>query len=68
MGLMLQGQVSDTQTGAFVIAHRIRQTEPLELAGMLDHYKAPGPLLRTPGRRTPCLGCPTTAVALEALR
>jgi hypothetical protein len=49
MDLMLQGQVSEAQLGAFLIAHRIRRPLPLELAGMLDSYRCHGPVLRTPG-------------------
>ena len=34
MDLMLLGQVSDAQLGAFLIAHRIRRPSPIELTGM----------------------------------
>ncbi len=56
--LMLLGPVSDAQLGAFLIAHRIRRPSPLELAGMLDSYRAHGPVLRTPGQRPLCFGVP----------
>jgi len=58
MELMLQGSPSDAQLGAFLIAHRIRRPAPIELAGMLDAYRAWGPVLRTPGRRALCFGVP----------
>jgi len=58
MDLMLQGQVSDAQLGAFLIAHRIRRPLPIELAGMLDSYRQHGPVLRTPGRRAVSFGVP----------
>jgi anthranilate phosphoribosyltransferase len=58
MDLMLQGQVSDAQLGAFLIAHRIRRPLPLELTGMLDSYRSHGPVLETPGRRALCFGVP----------
>ncbi|TVS05067.1 MAG: anthranilate phosphoribosyltransferase [Cyanobium sp. PLM2.Bin73] len=58
MDLMLEGQASDAQMGAFLIAHRIRRPLPMELAGMLDSYRAHGPVLETPGRRALCFGVP----------
>ena len=58
MDLMLQGQVSEAQLGAFLIAHRIRRPLPIELAGMLDSYRQHGPVLRTPGRRALSFGVP----------
>ncbi|MCT0214541.1 anthranilate phosphoribosyltransferase [Synechococcus sp. CS-1324] len=58
MDLMLQGEVMDAQLGAFLIAHRIRRPAPIELSGMLDSYRAHGPVLRTPGRRALCFGVP----------
>lgn len=58
MNLMLQGQVSEAQMGAFLIAHRIRRPLPLELTGMLDSYRRHGPVLETPGRRALCFGVP----------
>lgn len=58
MDLMLQGRASDAQLGAFLIAHRIRRPAPIELTGMLDSYRAHGPVLHTPGRRALCFGVP----------
>jgi len=58
MDLMLAGEVSDAQLGAFLIAHRIRRPQPLELTGMLDSYRNHGPVLKTPGRRALCFGVP----------
>lgn len=58
MDLMLGGRVSDAQLGAFLIAHRIRRPQPLELTGMLDSYRRQGPVLQTPGRRALCFGVP----------
>ena len=58
MDLMLQGQVSEAQLGAFLIAHRIRRPLPIELAGMLDSYRQHGPVLRTPGKRAVSFGVP----------
>ena len=58
--LMLTGQASDTQIGAFLIAHRIRRPEPQELTGMVDTYRRLGPRLRSPQdqRRPVCFGMP----------
>ena len=58
MDLMLQGQASDAQLGAFLIAHRIRRPLPIELTGMLDSYRSHGPKLETPGRQAICFGVP----------
>ena len=58
MDLMLLGQASDAQVGAFLIAHRIRRPAPLELTGMLDSYRHHGPVLRTPGQRALCFNVP----------
>ncbi|MCY3537791.1 MAG: anthranilate phosphoribosyltransferase family protein [Synechococcus sp. SB0673_bin_10] len=59
MALMLNGDATPAQMGAFLIAHRIRRPEPQELAGMLDHYDAHGPSLRSQGRHLPiCFGMP----------
>jgi len=58
MDLMLRGEVMEAQLGAFLIAHRIRRPSPIELSGMLDSYRAHGPVLRTPGRRALCFGVP----------
>ncbi len=58
--LMLAGQASPAQIGAFMIAHRIRRPEPEELAGMLDKYKELGPKIYSPTtqRRPICFGMP----------
>ena len=45
LALMLTGQASPAQIGAFLIAHRIRRPEPQELAGMLDYYREQGPAI-----------------------
>jgi len=58
MDLMLDGAVSDAQLGAFLIAHRIRRPQPIELTGMLDSYRRHGPHLQTPGLRPLCFGAP----------
>ena len=58
MDLMLAGQASDAQLGAFLIAHRIRRPMPIELTGMLESYRQHGPTLATPGRRALCFGVP----------
>ena len=58
--LMLTGQASDAQIGAFLIAHRIRRPEPQELTGMVDTYRRLGPSLQSaPGQTRPlCFGMP----------
>lgn len=58
--LMLNGSASDTQIGAFLIAHRIRRPEPQELAGMVDTYRRLGPTLQSAAnqRRPLCFGMP----------
>ena len=59
MDLMLTGGASDAQLGAFLIAHRIRRPQPLELTGMLDSYRRHGPQLHSgEGRRPLCFGVP----------
>ena len=58
LDLMLHGQVSEAQLGAFLIAHRMRRPAPLELAGMLDSYRQHGPQLHSPGQRPLCFGVP----------
>ena len=55
--LMLSGEASPAQIGAFLIAHRIRRPEPQELTGMLDVYRRQGPQLHS-GRRALCFGIP----------
>ena len=58
--LMLQGEATPAQIGAFLIAHRIRRPEPQELTGMLDTYRHHGPVIRSnPGAKQPiCFGMP----------
>ncbi len=58
--LMLTGQASDAQIGAFLIAHRIRRPEPQELTGMVDTYRRLGPRLTSaPDQARPiCFGMP----------
>ncbi|MDX2271571.1 MAG: anthranilate phosphoribosyltransferase family protein [Cyanobacteriota bacterium] len=45
MRMMLTGEATPAQIGAFLIAHRIKRPTPSELAGMLDAYSELGPLL-----------------------
>ena len=58
--LMLQGEASPAQIGAFLIAHRIRRPEPQELTGMLDTYRTHGPVITSrEGQTAPlCFGMP----------
>jgi anthranilate phosphoribosyltransferase len=60
LALMLQQEATPAQIGAFLIAHRIRRPEPQELTGMLDTYRAMGPVLHSPAdQRMPmCFGMP----------
>jgi anthranilate phosphoribosyltransferase len=55
---LLQGQVSEAQAGAFLIAHRLRRPQPCELAGMVDAYGALGPRLPTSDRPVISFGVP----------
>ena len=55
--LMLSGEASPAQIGAFLIAHRIRRPEPQELTGMLDVYRRQGPQLHSSSRAL-CFGIP----------
>jgi anthranilate phosphoribosyltransferase len=55
--LMLSGEASPAQIGAFLIAHRIRRPEPQELTGMLDVYRRQGPRLQSQERAL-CFGIP----------
>ncbi len=60
MGMMLLGEATPAQIGAFFIAHRIKRPTGEELAGMLDAYNELGPKLKSQpsmGRVT-VLGCP----------
>jgi anthranilate phosphoribosyltransferase len=45
MGMMLLGEATPAQIGAFLIAHRIKRPTGTELAGMLDAYAEFGPKL-----------------------
>ena len=45
MKLMLLGEATPAQIGAFLIVHRIKRPTPEELAGMLDTYAELGPKL-----------------------
>merc|ERR1711934_671546 len=47
LDMMLHGEASPAQIGAFLIAHRIRRPEPQELTGMLDTYRQLGPKLHS---------------------
>jgi anthranilate phosphoribosyltransferase len=58
LDLMLAGEATPAQIGAFLIAHRIRRPQPIELTGMLDSYRRHGPALTSPGRRPLCFGVP----------
>jgi anthranilate phosphoribosyltransferase len=58
LDLMLSGEASDAQVGAFLIAHRMRRPQPIELAGMLDSYRRHGPRLQPTDRRPLCFGVP----------
>ena len=60
LALMLKQEATPAQIGAFLIAHRIRRPEPQELTGMLDTYRAMGPVLESPAdQRMPmCFGMP----------
>ena len=58
--LILLEEATPAQIGAFLIAHRIRRPEPQELAGMLDTYRALGPVLTSEASARPpiCFGMP----------
>ncbi len=58
--MMLQGEATPAQIGAFLIAHRIKRPTGAELAGMLDAYQELGPKLSPLGDDRPVLvmGCP----------
>jgi len=57
-GTILAGEATDAQIGAFLIAHRIRRPQPIELTGMLDSYRRHGPRLHSSGRAPLCFGVP----------
>ncbi|RZM82504.1 anthranilate phosphoribosyltransferase family protein [Leptolyngbya iicbica] len=44
--LMLSGEATPAQIGAFMIAHRIKRPKSIELAGFLDAYAQLGPTLQ----------------------
>jgi anthranilate phosphoribosyltransferase len=58
--MMLLGEATPAQIGAFLIAHRIRRPTGEELAGMLDAYDELGPKLQSidSGRPAIILGIP----------
>lgn len=58
--MMLLGEATPAQIGAFLIAHRIKRPTPEELAGMLDAYNELGPKLQpiAAGRPVIVLGIP----------
>lgn len=58
--MMLLGEATPAQIGAFLIAHRIKRPTPEELAGMLDAYNELGPKLQpiAAGRPVIILGIP----------
>ena len=60
LDLMLHGEASPAQIGAFLIAHRIRRPEPQELTGMLDTYRMLGPVITSRDERPAplCFGMP----------
>lgn len=60
--MMLLGEATPAQIGAFMIAHRIKRPTGTELAGMLDAYDELGPKLEAItgkfSQRLLVLGCP----------
>lgn len=57
--MMLLGEATPAQIGAFLIAHRIKRPTGEELAGMLDAYEELGPSLQPIGsRKAIALGIP----------
>ena len=55
---ILHGQASPEQVGAFLIAHRLRRPQPIEMAGMLQAYRLLGPTLPAVERRVVSFGVP----------
>lgn len=51
--MILQGEATPAQIGAFMIAHRIKRPTGAELAGMLDAYAELGPRLAAIPRQSP---------------
>ncbi|MEC4817286.1 MAG: anthranilate phosphoribosyltransferase family protein [Scytonema sp. PMC 1069.18] len=60
MRMMLLGEATPAQIGAFLIAHRIKRPTGEELAGLLDAYEELGPKLQPVswGRQAIVLGIP----------
>lgn len=60
MRMMLLGEATPAQIGAFLIAHRIKRPTGEELAGMLDAYDEIGPKLGPIAASSPVMvwGCP----------
>jgi anthranilate phosphoribosyltransferase len=60
MRMMLLGEATPAQIGAFLIAHRIKRPTGEELAGMLDAYDEIGPKLEAVASEQPVMvwGCP----------
>jgi anthranilate phosphoribosyltransferase len=56
--MMLLGEATPVQIGAFLIAHRIKRPTGEELAGMLDAYDELCPKLETIGQSVVVLGIP----------
>jgi anthranilate phosphoribosyltransferase len=56
--MMLLGEATPVQIGAFLIAHRVKRPTGEELAGMLDAYDELGPKLKTIGQSVIVLGIP----------
>ncbi|MBE9231729.1 anthranilate phosphoribosyltransferase family protein [Cuspidothrix issatschenkoi LEGE 03284] len=56
--MMLLGEATPVQIGAFLIAHRVKRPTGEELAGMLDAYDELGPKLETIGQSVIVLGIP----------
>jgi anthranilate phosphoribosyltransferase len=63
---MLTGQTTDTQIGAFLIAHRLRRPRPEEMAGFLDAYSQLGPALPATTRPVVSFGAPFDGRCREA--
>lgn len=56
--MMLLGEATPVQIGAFLIAHRVKRPTGEELAGMLDAYDELGPKLEPIGQSVIVLGIP----------
>ncbi len=53
--MMLLGEATPAQIGAFLISHRIKRPTSEELAGMLDAYNELGPKLKAISRERPAI-------------